>query len=179
MNEENTTNTGQTEPIKHKCQHCNEAEFDTAAQLRGHQMKCRPKQETQQSEPNQVAKRQERIPFGVPKLRFEDVPKNDSFHYRVFNDNWRKEPGRVQRALRAGYEVVEHHQSGQNVGTNDDGTEIKGVLMRIPQELWEQDQALKEESRGVVDAQIYRGKHTAQKGDGRYVPGEGIKIETN
>lgn len=169
MNEENQN---PTETTKHKCEHCGEAEFDTAMQLRGHQMKCRP----QENQEVQEDRRQERVPFGVPEQRFTDLP-DDGFHYRVFNDNWRKEPGRVQRAQRAGYEVVEHPQSGKTVGTNEDGTEIKGVLMRIPQELWEQDQAAKEGRRAVVDEQIYQGQHTARRGDGRYVPNEGIRME--
>jgi hypothetical protein len=156
--------TTQGEPKKFKCLNCNEVEFDTALQLRGHQMKCRPR-------------KQERVPFGLPEKRFADVPSDDGFYYRIFNDNWKKEPGRVKRALKAGYEIVDHFESGGNVGTNDDGTEIKGVLMRIPKELYEQDQAAKEGKRMEVDKQIYRGKFEAGQDGGRYLPGKGIRSE--
>ena len=162
-------------PDVFKCDICNEAEFDTLQKLNAHKHFCQKKKDKEQ-EQTQEDRRQERVPFGVPEQRFTDLP-DDGFHYRVFNDNWRKEPGRVQRAQRAGYEVVEHPQSGKTVGTNEDGTEIKGVLMRIPQELWEQDQAAKEGRRAVVDEQIYQGQHTARRGDGRYVPNEGIRME--
>jgi len=147
---------------KFKCEHCGKAEFETAMQLRGHQMSCRPT----------------RVPFGVPEKRFEDVASDDGFHYRIFNSNWRKDPTRIERAKRAGYEVVDHVDSGRTVGTNDDGSEIKGVLMRIPKEFWEQDQKLKEEGRSVIDEQIRGGKYLSKPGDGRYTPREGIRMET-
>lgn len=135
-----------------RCENCNEAEFETAAQLRGHQMKCRPKdiQEIQ-------ASREERIPFGSPTKRF-NCPDDDRYHYHVFNDNWRKEPGRIQRAKKAGYEVVDHEITGMSVGTNKDGTEIKAVLMRIPKELYDQDQGLKDRKLDEIEKQINRGK---------------------
>lgn len=172
---------------KYKCENCGEAEFDTAMQLRGHQMSCRPKTtEQQQAEapkevevPRTVAGRgKKRVPFGVHQTRFADVSANDGYHYRVFNANWRKDPDRIERAKLAGYEVVDHHQSGGTVGTNDDGSEIKGILMRIPKELYEQDQAAKEAARTEIDAQIHKGKFLSKAGDGRYTPKEGVKIES-
>ena len=134
---------------KFKCENCGVAEFDTEQQLRGHQMKCRPK--------DKVDIRKKRVPFGTPVKRF-NVPEDDGFHYRVFNDRWRKEPGRIQRALMAGYEFVDDPKSGTTVGTNDDGSEIKGVLMRIPQELYDEDQEKKADELDKIDAQIHRGK---------------------
>lgn len=136
---------------KFKCEHCNEAEFETPQQLRGHQMKCRPK-DIQEREA-----RTERIPFGTPEQKW-NTPDDDDYHYRVFNDNWKKEPGRVQRAMRAGYEVVDDKKSGMNVGTNDDGSEIKGVLMRIPRKFYEEDQGKKARELDKIDEQIHGGK---------------------
>ncbi|MBW2003085.1 MAG: hypothetical protein JRI72_00510 [Deltaproteobacteria bacterium] len=153
---------------KYKCEYCNEAEFDTLQQLRGHQMKCRPKNKEE---------RQERVPFGSPQRRFKPSP-DDGYHYRVFNDNWRKEPGRIQRARAAGYEVVDDPMSGGTVGTNDDGTEIKGVLMRIPQELYDEDQAKKNRELDKIDEQIYGGKFQDRPENKRYVPSSGIRVET-
>jgi hypothetical protein len=134
-----------------KCDHCNDAYFETKKALRGHQIKCRPKVNTRDEA------KQERVPFGTPEQKW-NTPSDDGFHYRVFNDNWRKEPGRVQRAMKAGYEVVENVESGTNVGTNDDGTEIRGVLMRIPDEFHKEDQAKKDKALDVIDKQIHGGK---------------------
>ena len=132
---------------KHICKNCNgEAEFETAAQLRGHQMKCRPK--------DKGSTREERVPFGDPVKRF-NIPDDEKYHYRVFNDNWKKEPGRVKRAQNAGYEVVDDKITGTSVGTNEDGSEIKAVLMRIPKEWYDEDQAKKAAKLDEVDKQIY------------------------
>lgn len=150
---------------KHKCENCGVAEFDTEQQLRGHQMKCRPK--------DKVDIRKKRVPFGVPTKRF-NCPENDGFHYRVFNDQWKKEPGRLQRALAAGYEFVDDPVSGTTVSTNKDGSEVKGVLMRIPKELYDQDQALKAKKLDEIDKQIHRGKFD-EKLTQSY---GGVKVET-
>jgi len=69
---------------EYKCENCNEASFETPQQLRGHQMKCRPKEEVVEK------KRRERIPFGSPEQKL-GVKKEPGYHYRWFNDNWRKE----------------------------------------------------------------------------------------
>ena len=135
-----------------KCWICNESEFDSKQKLSVHQTHCKLKN------PN-YRERTSRIPFGVPVQRFT-ISKEDSekFHHHVFNDNWRKEPGRIKRAISAGYEVVDHDRSGETTGTNEDGSEIKGVLMRQPKEIYEEDQALKNEEMDKVDKQIQRGK---------------------
>ena len=87
-----------------KCNQCG-AEFDTKQKLGAHKAHCDRKIEEQE------ARRKERVPFGVPIQRFTDLPDTDRYHYRVFNDNWRKEPGRILRAKRAGYEECDHIQS--------------------------------------------------------------------
>ena len=135
-----------------KCYICNESEFDSKQKLSVHQTHCKLKH------PDRV-ERSSRVPFGVPMQKF-NISEEDSkkFHYHVFNDNWRKEPGRLQRALAAGYEVVEHERSGETSGTNDDGSEIRGVLMRQPIEMYEADQALKQKEIDKVDEQIHKGK---------------------
>ena len=152
-----------------KCHICNESEFPTKQQLGAHQGHCKLKH------PDRL-ERSSRVPFGVPTRRFiiskEDAEK---YHHHVFNDNWRKEPGRIQRALAAGYELVEHERSGDNAGTNDDGSEIKQVFMRIPKELYDQDQAAKQKEIDKVDEQIYRGKFKTE--GPTYSPGGGIKTE--
>jgi hypothetical protein len=152
-----------------KCWICDDAEFDSKQKLSVHQTHCKLKN------PN-YKERTDRIPFGTPTQRFI-LPREDQekFHYHVFNDNWRKEPGRIQRARMAGYEVVDHERSGETTGTNDDGTEIKGVLMRIPKETYDQDQAAKQQEIDKVDDQISRGKF--ESGKNTYMPSGGIKTE--
>jgi hypothetical protein len=152
-----------------KCHICNEAEFNSKQKLSVHQIHCKLKH------PDRL-ERSTRVPFGTPTQRFV-IPKEDQekFHYHVFNDNWRKEPGRIQRALSAGYELVEHDRSGESAGTNEDGSEIKGVLMRQPIEMYDADQAVKQKEIDKVDEQIAGGKF--KTGENTYLPSGGIKTE--
>jgi len=140
----------------------------TEAQVRAHGYHCKRKlkERVENGEivipkisdaDKKVSARKERIPFGSPEQKWGPREK-DGFHYRVFNDNWRKEPGRVQRAIAAGYEVVDDEKSGGNVGTNDDGSEIKGILMRKPMEFHEEDMAKREEKLKEIDKQLHGGE---------------------
>lgn len=148
MEEENQVEEREMFP----CYICNEAEFDTKQKLGAHQGHCK------QKHPDRV-ERSTRVPFGVPVQKFNISEEDrEKFHHHVFNDNWRKEPGRIQRALSAGYEFVEHERSGEAAGTNEDGSELHGVLMRQPKEMYEADQALKNKEIDKVDKQIQRGK---------------------
>lgn len=130
------------------------------------------------SEEKSKKDRMKRKPFGAPVRRLNCPEDDDKFHYRVFNDNWKKEPGRIQRAMDAGYEAVAHEVTGMSVGTNDDGSEIKGVLMRIPKEWYDEDQELKNKELDKIDEQIYRGDFKKEKGEKRYLPSGGIRMET-
>ena len=147
-----------------KCEFCGTAEFDSLQKLSVHKVHC--------SKKTGKLDRTERVPFGVPVKRF-NAPDEDGYVYRVFNDNWRKEPGRIQRAKMAGYEMVPHERSGEAVGTNEDGSEIQGVLMRIPKELYEEDQAAKQREIDKVDEQIMGG--TLTQVEKKYNPDGGIK----
>ena len=120
--------------------------------------------------------RKKRVPFGSPAPR---LPRGDDdrFVWRVFNDNWRREPGRIQRAKDAGYEVVGGCDEVA-VGVNEDGSAIKGVLMRIPKELYDEDQKLKQKEIDKVNEQINRGSFQEKPEDLRYVPKDGIRIES-
>lgn len=121
------------------------------------------------------SKRKERIPFGAPRAKLVS-PGEPGFSYRYFNDNWTKEPNRILRAKAAGYEEVDGY-AHVSAGVNTDGTGIKGVLMRIPTDLWEEDQALKQEVVNKVDEEIHRGSFQEKPGDRRYIPSSGIKID--
>ena len=119
-------------------------------------------------------RRKERIPFGVPRPSIE-TPKGDGYHYRVFNDNWSREPDRIQRAVDAGYEVVRNVNAR---GTNEDGSPIEGVLMRIPESLYKEDQSVKQKEIDKVDQEIHRGRFQEKASDKRYIPPSGIKIDS-
>jgi len=169
----------QEQPPVFKCEIC-EATFDTNQKLGSHRQHCVKKTiSTQETAPKVDSRqpRQKRVPFGEQETRLPAGPSDDGFYYRVFNDNWQKEPGRVARALRAGYQVFDlSPSSGMTVGTNQDGSEIKGVLMRIPAVLKAEDDLAKEMKLMETDKQIYAGRFKKQQGDGRYIPNEGISV---
>lgn len=94
--------------------------------------------------------RPKRIPVGS-RPRLHVINKDPNYVYRVVND----ENGRVQIFQQAGYEVVnaaEH--SLQNLRVEGRATDnvipvgggTNGVLMRIPKEFYEEDQAAKEKA---------------------------------
>jgi hypothetical protein len=161
-----------------KCDVCNEYE-GSERQVISHQIHCKKKNaegtgsETPEPRTRETADRKERIPFGAPQQKLT-APDDDRYQYRYFNDGWAREPGRIQRALDAGYEVVEGKEPVA-VGTNDDGSPIKGILMKIPKEIYEEDQALKQKEVDRVDQAIMGGTLEQQAGDKRYIP-DGIKI---
>jgi len=137
------------------CEICGTYKYTTDAQIRGHKYHCQKNSDKPKEEKPNI--RKERIPFGSPEQRLA-VRQEAGFHYRRFNDNWRKEPGRVKRAMEAGYEVVDDETSGMNVGTNEDGSEIKSVLMRIPLEWYKEDRGKKARELDKIDEQIHGGK---------------------
>ena len=128
-----------------------------------------------------VRLRKERKPIGQPERKWA-CPEGDGYQYRVFNDDWMTRPGNIQRALEAGYEFVDSKEEKQKpkiVGTNDNGTPIKGILMRIPKEIFDEDQAAKQRQVDKVDEQIRAGKFQQGAGDKRYIPTTGIKITSD
>lgn len=118
--------------------------------------------------------RKERIPFGGPQRKLT-CPDDKNFHHHIFNDNWRKDPMRIQRAVDAGYEVVPSTKDALPVGTNEDGSGIRGVLMRIPSKFYEEDQAAKQVELDKIDEQIKSGTFKQEANDNRYSP-DGIRI---
>lgn len=125
--------------------------------------------------------RRDRTPIGVPTMNWS-CPDNDGYQYRVFNDEWMSRPDNIQRALSAGYEFVDSEEKRQKpkvVGTNDNGTPIKGYLMRIPKEIFDEDQAAKQKDIDKVDEQIRSGKFQQGTNDSRYIPTTGINITSD
>jgi len=172
------------------CEICHDYQ-GTKNQLRGHEPRCRAKMQEEQNNtenieithtpeqaiPEPTLERRERIPFGVPKKNLPSVPENDGFQYRIVNDKWARDPDRVKRAEEGGYTKVDWHVPGP-VGTNDDGSPIMGVLMRIPKDLYEADQKEKQKEVDRVDQAIRKGTIEKQPGERRYSP-HGINIHSN
>ena len=98
-----------------------------------------------------LAQRTKRTPIGGPRNILTVTNKDPNYFYRWVNDT----PGRIDRFLQAGYEVV-NHEAEVGEKTVDRAsklgsavTMVRGsatlVLMRIPLEWYNEDQAAKQE----------------------------------
>jgi len=116
----------------------------------------------------------------------------EGYHLHILNDT----PGRIQQALDVGYEFVSPDEVGSVatnvvsrntdigdkvrflVGTGDNSEPTYAYLMKIRQELYEEDQNALQSKIDKVDDAIRGGKITApgHSLDGRYVPDGGIKM---
>lgn len=118
--------------------------------------------------------RPNRKPFGALEQKLA-YPAREGFHRHWFNDS----PGRVARALEAGYEHVKGND-GKNVsrivGTAEGGGALSAYLMEIPEEWYKADMAEQQRQVDEKENTMRRGALEAQEGDGRYVPKQGIKI---
>ncbi|MCP3681604.1 MAG: hypothetical protein GY861_02845 [bacterium] len=146
-----------------------------AQQMATHKYHCAKKAEEKSTveREREPEKRRERVPFGTPEQKLKQRNGEDGYMYYTFNDNWMKEPGRIKRAESAGYERTD--TPPVTVGTNEDGSPIKGVEMRIPKELYDEDQANKQKEVDRVDEAIRGGTFEEKEGDRRYTP-DGIKM---
>jgi len=114
-------------------------------------------------------KRKKRIPMGTrDRLRY---PERKGYKRRVFNDDH----DRIQRALDAGYEFVSgNHPGGDPIAgkpsqqgskiMKEVGGGIKGYLMEIPEEFYEEDQKAKQDEIDRQEAYMHR-KRTDGVGD--------------
>lgn len=109
-----------------------------------------------------------RIPLGTPTLKMP-LPKIQGYFCRWFND----EMGRVQQALSAGYEFVLPEESpeigsdtnsdlgtriSRIVGVSDSGPEpLRAYLMKLRQDLRDEDDSRKQAELDKVDAAIRSG----------------------
>ena len=96
--------------------------------------------------------RVQRTPIGGPRDILTVKNLDPNYHYRIVNDI----PGRIQRFLDAGYEIVPNvDQIGDKVVDNGSklgsavtkkvGGNLVGVLMRIPLDWYKEDQVAKQE----------------------------------
>lgn len=113
-----------------------------------------------------------RKPFGTPESKLA-MPARPGYVGRWFND----EPGRIQRALAAGYDHVKNPDGTPVSRTVDKGVDNRGLVafyMEIPKEFYDEDFAAKQAALDETDKSIYRGKFNEEDGDRRYVPSSGI-----
>lgn len=121
-----------------------------------------------------VRERKERIPVSGPRDILTVSDKDPNYSYRWVKDL----PGRIQRFLDGGYEVVNHQaqvghktvDSGSRLGTavtrNDAGQTL--VLMRIPVEWYNEDQERKQaEIDALEDSMRAEGGRNDGLGEGR------------
>jgi len=137
----------------------------------------------------QTAKRA-RTPLSVPRTKMS-VPDIPGYHCHWFNDL----QGRIAQALQGGYQFVESSEVALNsfsfgtvntetgntdlgtrvslvVGDIGEGRPLRAYLMKIPQELFQEDQGEIQKISDNIDQQIHRGTVGAEGGgdfSNRYV----------
>ena len=120
-------------------------------------------QERQLANSADRAKRPNRIPVSGNRDLITVKGKDPAFEYRIVRDA----PGRLDKFLDAGYEVVTHEAKvgDPRVGTPAaEGSPVKismgggeqGYLMRIPKEWYEEDQKAKQDEIDARETQMIR-----------------------
>jgi len=117
-----------------------------------------------------------RVSMSVPQMKMK-VPEIPGYHMHWFNDA----QGRIQRALRSGYEFVDPEEVDRHdfslagdstkpgnsdlgsrvsmvVGTNEAGQAMVAYLMKIKEELWRIDQDLLQERNNQISAALKQGR---------------------
>jgi len=118
--------------------------------------------------------RSARKPFGSMTFKL-DYPQREGFHRHWFNDI----PGRVSRALEAGYEHVKGNDGksvSRTVGTAEGGGALMAYLMEIPEAWYQEDMAKEQQIIDDKEAAMKRGVSPGSEGEGQYVPTQGISI---
>lgn len=107
------------------------------------------------------AERPTRTPVSGPRNLLTVSNQDPNYYYRWVNDT----PGRIQRFLDGGYEIVNHDtdvgdrmvDSGSKIGTavtRQVGGAIQAYLMRIPLEWYNEDQEAKMEQIDALEASM-------------------------
>lgn len=110
-----------------------------------------------------------RIPFGMIRSRFPELPPRPGFHRRWCNDT----DQRLQRYIMAGYaHVLDDKGEPWSIpgGTTKDGKTFRIYALEQPLEYYEEDFEAKQDRLDATDRNIYGGVHNLQPGDNRYVP---------
>jgi hypothetical protein len=135
--------------------------------------------------------RRERVPVGVPRLKL-DGGQRQGFVRRWVNDDG----NRLQDCQQGGYEFVTNQlptgtdiasrestdsRVSRVVGTKADGKPLVAYLMEIRRDWYEEDQQSKQKRLDEQESQMRRGEDSqggAPGRDGRYVPRDGITIDS-
>lgn len=115
--------------------------------------------------------RPKRVPVGGPRDILTVANKDPNYVYRWVNDT----PGRLEKFKDAGYEVVtQDHEvgskavdRGSKLGsaiTKSVGGQITAVLMRIPREWYDEDQAAKQAELDALEASMKDSAHQDRYG---------------
>jgi hypothetical protein len=131
------------------------------------------------------------VPLGAPRLKLNFTNTDPAYVYRVVVDH----PGRLEAAEQGGYEFVtddavkvgegpeDERAMGSRIarhvgGAHSTGSAKMGYLMRIPRELYEQDQHDKDRHVTATEKAVILGTDASggQDTSGRYVPDEGIHV---
>lgn len=143
--------------------------------------------------PNDVKRKGKmRVPLGGLRqsMFVPDRLKDPGYSERIFNDIG----GRLKQAEDAGYEFVvdggtenadepdeRKDKIGSkvsfDVGPGPDGKPMKGYLMRIRKDWYEEDQAEKQKALDKIDDAIRGGE--MGDSEGRYIPDSGITIKSD
>jgi hypothetical protein len=127
--------------------------------------------------------RRERVPFGAHRTKLQVEDKIPGYELRWFND----QDGRIQRALDGGYmfvtpdEVPRLGQGALHQGNSDINSkvskvvsrgqhEIRAYLMKIREEYYREDQAVKEDINYQVDEAMRAGAPSGNVVENQYVP---------
>lgn len=117
-------------------------------------------------------RRPHRKPFGTREQKLA-YPNREGYHHHWFND----EPGRIARAIEAGYSHVTN-EKGENVsttvGVHRGGGGLLAYLMEIPEQWYREDMAAQEAEHREIIGQIKQGRvpggPTGEDGSAQYVP---------
>lgn len=141
----------------------------TIAQKRAQAEAKKNTSQVTKEEPTKVSGRKERIPLGVPRKKLEATPIQGK-HLHWINDY----SGRISDALQSGYEFVNENETKINdfvtpgnsdlgsqvkrlVGKDDNGGPLFAYLMKIDEDLWQEDQAEVQARNDLTDMALSRG----------------------
>ena len=149
---------------------------DAAKEVPEEPISTEPEETDLQERIRRIREKREGSDYNVQKLSHAPFP-DDGYHYHIFNDNWRKDPNRIRNMQAKGYEVV-GDEADLHRGVNEDGSSISGIVMRIPQAIYDEDQKAKQGEVDKVDEAIGEGSLAQEPGDNRYIP-DGIRIHSD
>jgi len=122
--------------------------------------------------------KRERAPFSAHRTRLTFRYKDKDFHKKWHAHLFTDKEDRIQRALDAGYVFVDQKElagvgdrevHGGNTdlnskvsrvvnGARDGNPEERGILMKLPIDWYNEDQAVKEKTNALVDRAVRAGK---------------------